>query len=103
MFLLREFEGGGHHRTQNFADVKKIYSPEGRRFGGVVEVNNERIRHLSGVITNAALAGLGVIGYTSIQKGQWFQAGISAVVFLIAQYLANLTLGKIEEWADGET
>jgi hypothetical protein len=27
-------------------------------------MNNERIRHLSGVITNAALAELGVIGYT---------------------------------------
>ena len=49
------------------------------------------------MITNAALAELGVIGYTSIQKGQWLQAGISAVVFLIAQYFANLILGKIEE------
>ncbi len=66
-------------------------------------MNNERIRHLSGVITNAALAEPGVIAYTSIQKGQWFQAGISAVVFLIAQYLANLILGKIEEGGDDET
>ncbi|AKS22745.1 MAG: hypothetical protein ACYC9S_09775 [Leptospirales bacterium] len=63
-------------------------------------MNNERIRHLSGVITNAALAELGVIGYTSIQKGQWLQAGISAAVFLIAQYFANLILGKIEERED---
>ena len=54
-------------------------------------------------ITNAALVELGVIGYTSIHKGQWFQAGISAAVFLIPQYLANLILGKIEEGGDDET
>lgn len=65
-------------------------------------MNNERIRHLSGVITNAALAELGIIGYTSIQKGQWLQAGISAAVFIVAQYLANLILGKIKEGGNDE-
>ena len=54
-------------------------------------------------ITNAALVELGVIVYTSIHKGQWFQAGISAAVFLIPQYPANLILGKIEEGGDDET
>ena len=30
--------GGGDHRPQDFANVEKVYSPEGRRLGGVAEM-----------------------------------------------------------------
>jgi hypothetical protein len=53
----------------------------------------EQIRHLASVVSNAALAELGVIGYTEIEKKGWMIAGISLVVFILSQIIAVSLLG----------
>ena len=54
---------------------------------------SEQIRHLAGVVSNAALAELGVIGYTEIEKKGWKVAGLSLVVFVLSQIVAVSLLG----------
>ena len=56
-------------------------------------MTSEQIRHLAGVVSNAALAELGVIGYTEIEKKGWKVAGLSLVVFVLSQIVAVSLLG----------
>ena len=53
----------------------------------------EQIRHLAGVVSNASLAELGVIGYTEIEKKGWKVAGMSFFVFVACQFIAVKLLG----------
>jgi hypothetical protein len=57
----------------------------------------EQIRHLAGVVSNASLAELGVIGYTEIEKKGWKVAGISLLVFVICQFVAVRLLGMAKK------
>ena len=62
----------------------------------------EQIRHLANVVSNAALAELGVIGYTEIEKKGWLWAGISLVVFVLAQIIAVSLLGIAKRKEENE-
>ena len=57
------------------------------------QLTAEQIRHLAGVVSNASLAELGVIGYTEIEKKGWKVAGISFIVFVVCQFVAVRLLG----------
>ncbi|MHB8369346.1 MAG: hypothetical protein ACYDBP_06580 [Leptospirales bacterium] len=60
-------------------------------------MTSEQIRHLAGVVSNASLAELGVIGYTEIEKKGWKVAGISLLVFVICQFVAVRLLGTAKK------
>ena len=60
-------------------------------------MTSEQIRHLAGVVSNASLAELGVIGYTEIEKKGWKVAGISFLVFVICQFVAVRLLGTAKK------
>ena len=67
-------------------------------------MTSEQILHLAGVVSNAALAELGVIGYTEIEKGGWRIAVLSLVAFVLSQIVAVSLLGiaKRKEGSDNE-